>query len=49
MDTLKVQLSKLEEKADHSDAYERRDTVIVSGDGVPEVTGGEICSNIVAM
>lgn len=46
--TLKAQVHKLEEKANDSEAFERRDTIVVSGEGVPIVESGEICSNIVS-
>ena len=32
---------------DDNDAYERRDTIIIAGQGIPEVSQGEICSNVV--
>lgn len=38
----------MEEKIDDADAYERRDTVIVSGKAVPTVTDGESCLQIVS-
>ena len=37
----------MEEKIDDADAYERRDTIILSGNDVPSVTHGEIVSDIV--
>ena len=45
--TLKQNLGKLEATIDDQDAYERRDTVIVSGNSLPEVSPGENCSDIV--
>ena len=30
-----------------NDAYERRDTVIITGQEIPEVSQGEICTNVV--
>ena len=44
---LKNQLSKFEEKIEDQDAYERRDTLIISGDNVPVVTPNENCSQLV--
>jgi hypothetical protein len=38
---------KLEEKVDDGDAYERRDTLIFSGDGVPAVAAEESCRDII--
>ena len=37
----------LEERHDDADAYERRDTMFISGDGVPYVTVGENCNDLV--
>ena len=37
----------MEEKIDDADAYERRDTIILSGNDVPSATPGEIVSDIV--
>ena len=37
----------LEANMDDNDAYERRDTVIIGGQGMPEVSQGEICNNVV--
>ena len=44
---LKKTVNKLEEMIDSQDSYERRDTIILSGNDIPEVSTGEICSNIV--
>ena len=37
---------KLNEKGDNEDAYSRRDCVVLSGNGIPEATDGEIKSNV---
>ena len=44
---LKMTVSKMESKIDDADAYERRDTLIISGEEVPVVTPGENCTDIV--
>ena len=44
---LKSTISKLEGRIDDADAYERRDTLIIAGEGVPVVTVGESCTSIV--
>ena len=44
---LKRKITRLENTLDDEDAYIRRETIILSGTCVPEVTSGEICSNIV--
>ena len=36
----------LEERAEDANAYERRDALIFSGDGVPTATIGENCTSI---
>ena len=38
---------ELEDKIEDNESYERRDTVIVSGDGIPAVTDNEDSSKIV--
>ena len=43
----RVKVLKLEVKLDDTDAYERRDTIVFSGEGIPENTQGENCSAIV--
>lgn len=43
---LRRDVVRLEERIDDGDAYERRDTVVLSGDALPPVTSGEICSNL---
>ena len=45
--TLQKTVGKLEESLDDQDAYERRDTVIISGNNLPEVHTGEIPNNVV--
>ena len=40
-------LGRFEEKLDEADAYERRDTIILSGNGVPAAKTGEIVSDVV--
>ena len=37
----------LEERHDEADNYERRDTMLIAGDGVPHVTAGENCNALV--
>jgi hypothetical protein len=44
---LKNTVARLEDRIDDSDAYERRDTLIFSGDAVPDTLQEENCSNIV--
>ena len=41
VDLLKQKVNKMEEKLDEADAYERRDTVILSGQDLPTATDGE--------
>ena len=43
---LKLQIGKLEEKIDDQEAYERRDTVVISGDSIPIGQVDENCMNI---
>ena len=43
---LRDRITKLENTMDEEDAYVRRDTIIISGNSVPEVTSGEICSDL---
>ena len=45
--TLKCNVMKLEERLEDADAYERRDTLIFSGDAIPEAKTGENCSAII--
>ena len=47
LNTVKTRTLKLEEKLEDAEAYERRDTLVFSGNGVPEYSRGEITSNIV--
>ena len=47
VNTLHVKLANLEERIDDADAYERKDTVVISGDAVPQVQTGENCNDIV--
>jgi len=44
---LKSTVSRLEEKIDDSDSYERRDTVVFSGCAIPPATPDEICRDMV--
>ena len=44
---LNDKVNKLEEKVDETEAYERRDSLIFSGDAIPPFTVGENCSAIV--
>ena len=46
-DAINAEARKLESLVDDADAYERRDTVIISGTAVPAVTQGEICASTV--
>ena len=43
---LQAKLEKMEQKLDDEDAYERRDTLILSGDKIPSTTTGENCGAI---
>ena len=44
---LASKVSKLEERVDDGDAYERRDCLIFSGDSLPQCEQGENCSDII--
>jgi hypothetical protein len=44
---LRETVAKLEDRVDDSDAYERRDTLVISGPGLPQVTATEVCSTLV--
>ena len=44
---LRKRVVELEDKIEDNESYERRDTVIVSGDGIPAVTDNEDSSKIV--
>ena len=44
---LRIRLGRMEEKIDDAYAYERRDTIILSGNDVPSAKQGEIVSDIV--
>ena len=44
---LRIKMVKLENMVDDGDAYERRDTVILTGSAVPAVSQGEICNELV--
>ena len=44
---LRGKIVKIEENIDESDAYERRDTLIFSGEKIPEFSTGEICPALV--
>ena len=43
---LRAKVSELEQCVDQADAYERLDTIIISGGSVPAFTNGENCSTI---
>ena len=43
---LKDCITRLEEKLDDSDAYERRDCVVLSGDSIPAANIGENCKEV---
>ena len=47
LSSLKAKMAILEERHDDADAYERRDTLLISGDGVPHVAAGENCNALV--
>lgn len=54
IDSLKVKVrqlehlvAKIQQNADDADAYERRDTLIISGSALPVPADGEICKNVV--
>ena len=47
VNTLKVKIANMEEIIDDADAYERRDTLIFSGDAIPQFKTGENCRDIV--
>ena len=47
VDLLKQKVNKMEEKLDEADAYERRDTVILSGQDLPTATDGERSCDVV--
>ena len=47
MKALKLQLIKMEEKVEDNDNYERRDTLVLSGNSLPPIQNNEICSQIV--
>ena len=47
VDLLKQKVNKMEEKLDEADAYERRDTVIFSGQDLPTATDGERSYDVV--
>ena len=44
---LQLKVGKLESSLDDADAYERRDTLIISGTSLPAATTGENCSSVV--
>ena len=47
LNTVRTRTAKLEEKLEDSEAYERRDTIVLSGNGLPEYSRGEISCNVV--
>ena len=44
---LKTEVRKLKNELDHTDSYQRRETVILSGNGVPEGNNDENCKAVV--
>ena len=46
VDALKCAVARLEERVDDGDAYERRDTVVFSGEAVPAASDGENCGQL---
>ena len=47
LNSVRTRLAQLEERHDDAEAYERRNTLIISGDGVPEASQGENCTAII--
>ena len=47
VDSLKRKAEKMEDQIDESDQYERRDTLIISGDSLPESSSDEDCTRII--
>ena len=47
MTTLKSYVSKLQACIDDADVYERRGTIVLSGNAIPLGNNGELCTNIV--
>ena len=45
--TLKERVGRLEERVEEAEAYERRDTLVISGKNVPPVVPGENCVPLV--
>ena len=43
----KEKINKLEEKIDDAEAYERKDALVFSGEGIPSVEPGENCTTVV--
>ena len=43
LEALKDRVSKLEERVEDSEAYERKDTLIISGANIPSVAPGKNC------
>ena len=44
--SLETRIARLEEKVDDNDAYERRDCIVLSGDGIPASEPGENCIEV---
>ena len=44
---LRKKMTKLDERVDDVGVHDRRNTVLVSGDGIPVARSGESCSNVV--
>ena len=46
VDTLEKKVDKLEASIDQTSQYERRDTIVLSGPSIPNITQGENCKTI---
>ena len=44
--SLETRIARLEEKVDENDAYERRDCIVLSGEGIPASETGENCIEV---
>ena len=47
MNKLRIKVNKLEEKVDDAEAYERRDTLVFSGEAIPQASDDDNCTSIV--
>lgn len=46
VNSINNKIKKLEEKADETEAYRRRDTIILSEDGIPACATTENCNQV---